>query len=256
MFINKFLEYENEKRILRDRSSNENKIVRERLRPSELFFYQRTLSMISKITSKIGENTGWEYYHGSFLLPSDFSYQSGEIHFLINRVSPQSISLDDLNDRELAFVSENQAILRRLAKLERKRDSFVQLANPNVIPMEQVESHHKGILDQAFLDDWVCEEAKRFFQKYRAVGVTRLVSLLNMITDSSLDDAYSSIRMMRLSSDLKRELLRWASCFSVKGNRLLERYNDDQDRLRRYDSFPESFMHDESDIILYYKNKK
>ncbi|KWW35858.1 MAG: hypothetical protein F083_2396, partial [bacterium F083] len=179
MFINKFLEYENEKRILRDRSSNENKIVRERLRPSELFFYQRTLSMISKITSKIGENTGWEYYHGSFLLPSDFSYQSGEIHFLINRVSPQSISLDDLNDRELAFVSENHAILRRLAKLERKRDSFVQLANPNVIPMEQVESHHKGILDQAFLDDWVLEEAKRFFQKYRAVGVTRLVSLLN-----------------------------------------------------------------------------
>ena len=59
--------------------------------------------------------------------------------------------------------------------------------------MEQVESHHKGILDQAFLDDWVCEEAKRFFQKYRAVGVTRLVSLLNMITDSSLDDAYSYI---------------------------------------------------------------
>ena len=67
-------------------------------------------------------------------------------------------------------------------------------------------------------------------------GLHNLVSLLNMIANRDIEEAYSLIEKLPYSYDEKRDLLRWASAYSRKGNILFDRFNDDRKKLESMDS--------------------
>ena len=259
MFINSLVEYTRKKDLMREKSSYDRRVTYDSLGFFDKKIFARNQDLIYKIVDKIESSTGWEYTTHGFVCPSSFTYVGGDIRFHVNEVSSDFDGYsyqEGMNDRELAFLSQNQALLKRLHALEQKRDSYISKCTDqsSVVYMDQYRSKKKRNLDDIYLSSWLEGEASQFVRTYGIHGVDRLLSLLNEIADTtSLDELYSSFQDNELSREYKKQLLRWASAYSKRGNVLLERFNKDQERLKKLDSFPDSFMHDESEFILRYK---
>lgn len=255
----KLLDFEREKQEIKEKHYRERRLINNSLSGFDKIRYDKIQEMIYKITYKIEKDTGWEYTDRSFILPSDFTYSNGDIDFTINNVSSTDLGYlpkIDMNDREYAFLEQNSKLLKRLGKLENKRDFYLNKAreiNPNMVFMTSTKSTKSKNLDALFMQRWLEEESNRFISKYHEDGIKRLIKILNLISDNSTDESYGYIMNMYISSEYKRDLLRWASTFSKRGNILLEKFNERLDKIARADSFPDSFMHDESEFILRYR---
>ena len=254
MFSDSITEYEIKKNKKLEKSSKERIVVCKGLSKLDNYLLRKTQSIINKITSEIERESGWEYFDRNFIFLSDFYLSDGDIKFTENKV-PINFLVPELNDRELAFVIKYKPLLERLKKLEQKKRSYYNKALVKSSRELIVEQPKYTIFNGDFIKNWMDKETERFMKKYGSKGVERLVNNLNFIADGTDQDrAFSDLMKQNISSSYKKELLKWASSYSLKGYQLLERFVNLKDRIVEEDTYSKTFMYN-SDIIPTYKNK-
>lgn len=252
MFTDSITDYEIKKYKKLDLDGKRRMTVNKGLGKIDRLMLSRIQTLISKITTEIEKESGWEYFMSEFTYLSDFNLYDGDIKFTENKV-PVNFYVPELNDRELAFVLKYKHLLTRLQTLEQKRKYYYSKGMSKELDIPYEEPKRKSLLDESFIRGWTEKEATKFTKAFGNKGVERLVDNLNSIAeDRPLDELFSDFMKQNISSSYKKELLKWASTYSLKGNKLLERFINIRDRIVDPDTYPGAFMHD-SDMIQKYK---
>ena len=254
MFSDSITEYEIKKSKKIEKDSIKRIMISKNLSKLDNFLLSRTQATISEVASKIERDSGWEYFMSEFIFLSDFNLYNGDIKFTENKV-PVDFLVPQLNDRELAFVLKYKPLLERLHKLEQKRRCYYNKALKNMREKPIEEEPKKTIFNESFIRSWAQKDSEKFMRNFGDRGVERLVNNLNDIANNSnLDQIFSDFMKQNISSSYKKELLKWAASYSIRGNQLLEKFVNLKDRLTYKDTYSGAFMYN-SDIIPTYKNK-
>ncbi len=231
MFAGSIIKYETEKYKKIDKEGEKRIAATKGLSSFDKLLLGKIQSLISKIVAEIERESGWEYSSSEFTYLSDFNLYDGDIRFMENTV-PINFYVPQLNDRELAFVLKYKPLLTRLQTLEEKRRHIYAKGLSKLPSQTIVEPEKRKLFDESFIKSWTEREADKFTRTYEDKGIERLVNNLNDIADKdNIDELYSDFMKQNISDSYKRDLLKWASTYSLKGNILLERFVNYRDRI-------------------------
>ena len=243
------------------RESNNEKIIRNKISFIDRYNFNRIIDNINKIVSKIESESGWEYNYNEFNLKSDFYFDKGKINYKINSIPiSNEYIIDDLSEHEIKFIEKYFKQLKKLDKLLSLKEEYYKKYfndNSNIILFDSYLSNKKKNDNKLLFLDYLRYESEQFFFRYKNNGINDLISILNMISDSEdVNDAYNKCIESNEFNINRKELLRMASPFNKRSSIIYDKYITPIYVDSNINHLSDSFMKDESDLIIYFKNKK
>ena len=231
--------------LTRDKNNEVERKKYHRVMEQLSFFGKKRLSRIDDLTYKIIKTIKigslWEFTAPhTFTYLSDFHFdpERQEITYVINKVeaSVDGYQLrDNPTEREKAFFTKYEGLLKQLFNLEQKRQAIYAEhtveKDDKVIPFDQIVSRSERVKenqDNNFVVGYTQVQMDIFIREYHTDGIRRLIKLLNDLDNAQ--DPYAVYIGLRseISGSFIQTLLEWAAIYSPKAQFVLDKIAEER----------------------------
>ena len=216
------------------------------------------------IIYNIEKESSWKYISHSFQNKVDFYYDTKtyDIKYSVDIVKSNKEEYSSNSIDGNKFCNKYKNLLERLVYIENKIEEIYSKYSSVV-----EENKKKDVVDftkarfdllsdskkeRDKMNEFIRMQARYFYENYHLEGIRRLVNLLNDLTYEDEMVVYNKLKNENISNLYISDLVTWASSYSYKGQKLLDRLQKEREERKVYLESPIPYDVDDKIIKFHF----